>query len=274
MTRDTPTAQAYKDHKGYHVTYNCNEYNAKIEGTPYENDYQYFVPDSKHIEDLLVDTRCGINTVMPYLWVFEIGTTGKAHYHCYFFSTKSRNTVKKWMYEHCKATLQVSDPFDDKYNKHAKDGVYGVEIYLHKGKTNHMSSNDDLKVIPHKICSNLEYYGDINNETSRSYKIRKMYENIIQQMKKYTSEVRKISENNKLTEIQTILKDLSDKSILSGREIKDYLIDVHYMRPKYIYSENGFKRIFLKILREKNPKHYKEIIKQSMDSVLSNAFKL
>lgn len=252
------TTQSEKDFKSYHITYDENQYNDTID----------------HIEDILKDTKLGVNKIMPYLWVAEIGTTGKRHYHCYFFSSKSKNTVKKYMFVHTKEALKVSNPDDAKYAKHNKDGVKGVEIYLHKGCTNHMCKNDDLKVMPRKICQNNEYYGNIENDTSRSYKIRQMYQKTVEDLKKYAKECRKINEENKLTEYQTILKDLSKKTQMSPGEICDYLIDVHYMRPKYIYTENGFKRNFLKILREKNEFTYKEIMKDSMNAIMSNAFHL
>ena len=269
------TTQSERDFTPYHITYDCNEYNA-IKERPLGDDHRYWQwsADLKHIDKILDDKKIGLNKKMPYMWVLEIGTTGKYHYHCYFYSSKSKNTVKKYFFEHAKENLKVSDPDNLKYAKYGRDGVIGVEIYLHKGITNHMCKTDDLKVLPRKIIQNEDFYGDIKNETSRSYKIRKMYEKIIEDLKKYAKECRTINEENKLTEFQLILKDLEKKPTMEAHEIKSYMIDTHYMRPKYVYSENGFKRLFLKITREKNEKLYKQILKDSMNSIMSNAFKL
>lgn len=278
MSKDntsTPSSQSHKENHAYHVTYDCNEHNSVKEfADDWSGGKNYTVYGNGHINELFRDPKLGINKVMPYLWVYEIGTTGKEHYHCYFYSTKTRNTVKKYMFNHCKSQIKISDPFHDKYKVNNEDGVYGVEIYLHKGKKNHMCKNDDLKVMPSIISSNLEYYGDLKNKTSRSYKIRQKYEKIIKEMQNYSEQCRQISDERKLTEIQTILKDFEKSSTVTPAEIRNYLIDVHYMRPKYLYSENGFKRIFLKILKEKNPFQYKEIMRDRMLSICQNAFNL
>ena len=261
------TTQSERDYKPYHITYDFNEYNS-------HKRIQRMHANTSNIKDALEDKRLGINKKMPYLWVQEIGVTGKQHIHCYFFSSKSKNTVKKYFFEHSKQQMQVSNPNDAKYAKYDKDGVKGVEIYLLKGETNHMNKNDDLKVMPYIILANNEYYGHINIKTTRLYKIRDMYEKITQDLKKYAKECRTINEENKLTEFQLILKDLTDKRQMTAEEIKKYMIDVHYLRPKYVYSENGFKRLFLKILREKNEDLYKIILSNSMNNIIQNAFKL
>lgn len=264
------TTQSEREYKPYHITYDFNEYNSFLSN----NGTNVRHGSIKHIDDALNDKRLAINSKMPYLWVHEIGVTGKDHFHCYFFSSKSKNTIKKYLFEHTKEALKVSNPNDTKYAKYDKDGVKGVEIYLLKGQTNHMNKNDDLKVIPSIISLNKEYYGRIKNETSRSYKIRSIYEQIIEDLKKYAKECRSINEENKLTEFQLILKDLSEKQLMSPQDIQRYLRDIHYMRPKYVYSDNGFKRLFLKILREKNEYLYKQCMENSMISIVQNAFHL
>lgn len=262
------TTQSEKEFKAYHITYDFNHLNSKDDE-----------PDDKHIAEIMEDKHIGINHKMPYLWVAEKGRTGKLHYHCYFHSSKSKNTVKTHMFNHTKEALSVTNPADKKYAKYDKDGVKGVEIYLFKGYTNHLEKTDDITIHPKFVLFNETYYGDsgpclLDDVDTRAHKIRKMYEQLVTDLKKYNEHMRKISEENKLSEFQTILKDLEKKSLMTPDEIRSYLVNVHYMRPKYIFSEMSFKRIFCKILREKNEILYREYMNDRMKEIIRSSFNL
>lgn len=89
-------------------------------------------------------------------------------------------------------------------------------------------------------------------------------------MKNYKSEVSQISKENKLSEWQLVLKDLTDLAIDTEHQIKDYLAYTHYTREKYNYSENGFKNLYRKIMKHKNINKYKNYIRQLMDVQTQN----
>jgi len=200
----------------------------------------------------------------PYLFVKEIGVTGKLHYHGYFHSTFSKNTIKNKLQELLETPVYFSNPDNPKYLKYSQDGVLGVEIYLIKGVKNHMRGTDDLKMTPFIKWHNIEYYGPSINE-GRLQHIRNKYEKVVTSMKNYKSEVSKISKENKLSEWQLVLKDLTDLAIDTEHQIKDYLAYTHYTREKYNYSENGFKNLYRKIMKHKNINKYKNYIRQLMD---------
>lgn len=218
------------------------------------------------IEDL--DKKGIILKSQPYIFVQEIGITGKVHFHGYFHSKFCKNTVKKKFQEELGTQVYFTDPTHPKYLKYNRDGVLGVEIYLMKGETNHMKSTDDLEVTPSICMVNSEYYGDPLETGTRLHHIRKIYEKVIEDMKKYKSEVANISKEKKLTEWQLILKDIETHSLDTRSQIKDYLAFVHYSREKYNFSENGFKTLYRKIYKLKTPKDYSRYIRERMDEII------
>jgi len=241
--------------KSYHVTW---------DDLPTHDKYGLY-PDSS-IKDLMEhDIIC---ETQPYLFVDEIGITGKFHYHGYFHSKFSKNTVKKKFQQFLGTQVYFTDPTHPKYKKYERDGVLGVEIYLMKGKTNHMKSTDDLKVYPSIQIAKTSYYGDNIETATRLQHIRKIYEKVVEDMKKYKSEVANISKEKKLTEWQLILKDIETHTLDTRSQIKDYLSFVHYSREKYHFSENGFKNLFRKIFKFKNPEHYSRYIRERMDEII------
>lgn len=213
--------------------------------------------------EIIKKTLC-VQTSKPYLFVHEYGVTGKSHYHGYFTSQYSKNTVKNKIQEGLKTSVYFTNPEHPKYLKYSQDGVLGVEIYLVKGETNHMKPNDDLKVMPLIIWSNNSYYS-ILPEGGRMAHIRKVYENVITKMKNYKTEVSKISKEKTLTEWQLILKDLQEMAIDTDSQIKDYLAYTHYTREKYNFTENGFRNLYRKIKKNKNINNYKNYIRNIMD---------
>ncbi|AXH78769.1 MAG: hypothetical protein [Circular genetic element sp.] len=233
--------------KAWHITWDKSEDNS-----------------TEHTDHLLVNTTGIVNVNLPYLFIHEVGVTGKLHYHGYFSSQYSKNTIKKKLQEVLKKNVYFSNPDNPKYLKYDRDGVKGVEIYLLKGVTNHMRSTDDLKVIPFVIWQNIPYYGSTINE-GRMEHIRNVYEKVITSMKSYKSEVSKISKEKKMTEWQLVLKDIHDLCLDSAWCVKDYLAYTHYTRPEYNFSENGFKNLYRRILKEKDINHYKDYIRNIMD---------
>ncbi|AXH78560.1 MAG: hypothetical protein [Circular genetic element sp.] len=221
--------------------------------------------DEDHSDHLLVKKTSVVHEASPFLFVYEIGITGKLHYHAYFSSQFSKNTIKKKLHDILKKQVYFSDPGNPKYLKYEKDGVKGVEIYLMKGIKNHMRSSDDLEVVPFIIWRNETYYTD--SLEGRLAHIRSVYVKVITSMKSYKSEVAKISKEKKLTEWQLVLKDIKDLPFDSAWCIKDYLAYTHYCRPEYNFSENGFKNLYRKILKEKDLNHYKSYIRNIMDSM-------
>lgn len=217
-----------------------------------------------HNEHLLINKTGIVHTSSPYLFVYEVGVTGKYHYHGYFASQYSKNTIKKKVQEALATNVYFSNPDNPKYLKYNKDGALGVEIYLLKGVTNHMRSTDDLKVTPHVIWHNSKYYGPAILE-GRLQHIRNVYEKVITSMKQYKTEVSKISKEKKLTEWQLVLKDIKDLSLDTAWCVKDYLAYTHYTRPEYNFSENGFKNLYRRILKENDINHYKDYIRNIMD---------
>jgi len=220
--------------------------------------------DTTALDD--VKTSGIVHTQSPYLFVHEIGITGKKHYHGYFTSQFSKNTIKNKLQNILKVPVYFSDPANPKYLKYNQDGALGVEIYLLKGQTNHMRSNDDLKVTPLIVWHNKTYYGNTITE-ARLQHIRKIYEDVITSMKNYKAEVSSIQQEKKLTEWQLILKDLDELTIDTEQQIKDYLAYTHYCREKYHFTENGFKNIYRKIMKHKNLNKYKNYIRNLMDVV-------
>jgi hypothetical protein len=232
-----------KKTKSYHVTYDG--------------------PAVKWIED---DGNVVLN--LPYLVVEEQGATGKQHIHAYFHSQLSRNTLRSRITQECKTMVSFSDPESVKYQKYNKDGVKGVEIYLMKGKTNHMKANDDSKVLPLIKCLNKAYYGSVFEPGTRLDKIRRIYEKATLDMKNYKSTVAKITTERKKTELELCLKDLENCQGQTAQTVKDYLAYTHYMRKEYNFTENGYKNLFRKILKEKFPDIYKNQIRNRMDEII------
>lgn len=224
--------------------------------------------DKEEDDPSIKDIKALILTSQPYIFVRETGLTGKIHFHGYFFSDKCKNTVKKKLQELLKVPVYFTDPKHPKYLKYNRDGVLGVEIYLMKGETNHMKPNDDLKVTPYKLLWNTEYYGVDMEPGTKMHHIRKIYEKVIEDMKKYKSEVANISQEKKQTEWQLILKDIDNYSLDTRSQIKDYLAFVHFTREKYNFSENGFKTLFRKIYKLKMPKQYSRYIRERMDEII------
>lgn len=214
------------------------------------------------------DIKAMIVTSQPYLFVREIGITGKIHFHGYFFSDKCKNTVKKKMQELFKVPVYFTDPENPKYLKYKRDGVLGVEIYLMKGEKNHMKPNDDLKVTPFKLLWNTEYYGVDDEPGTKLHHIRKIYKKTIEDMKNYKSTVAKITKERKETEWQLILKDINNYCLDTRSQIKDYLAFVHYKREKYNFTENSAKSLFRKIFKLKQEQNYLRYIRERMDEII------
>ncbi len=234
--------------KAYHVTWD-----ESIEmGDPWEIG---LLKDSKLVAEGL-----------PYLFVHEIGVTGKDHFHGYFHSTFCKNTIKTKLQGLFKVNVYFSNPENPKYLKYNRDGVLGVEIYLLKGNLNHMKSNDDLKVLPSLVWLNKEYYG-LDIKQGRLAHIRGIYEKVITEMKNYKGTVAKITQERKKSELQLCLKDLEIGQGETPMCIRNYLAYTHYMRKEYNFTENGYKNLYRKILKEKFPNIYKDQIRQRMDEI-------
>jgi len=239
-----------KDSKSWHITYDISEeHKEKYDEESYKQKFTGLYEETK-----------------PYLLVFEIGKTGKWHHHFYFYSKLCKNSLKKKFEAITLEPVYFSDPDGQKYKKYDVDGVRGVEIYLHKGVTNHLDKNDDLKVIPCKVLYNKSYY---NRETSTgitwSCFCRKKYEMSIEKMKNWKQEVAKQTKERQQTEIQVILKDLENYPSYSRSEILDYLAYTHFVKPEYNFSEMRAKNLFWKILKEKSPNEYKNDMRQKLD---------
>jgi len=200
--------------KHYHITYDVD--NEENDGTL--------------VDEILDKIRPEPNP--QYLFVGEIGKTGKYHHHAIFWSKKCKNTLRNQIQEVVPSQVYFSNPSADKYRKYEVNGVKGVEIYLSKGKTNHMSKEDDIKV-------------------------RKQYEEQITKMKKYTAEVKKQSEEKKKTEWLGVLKDLEEKIQMTPEQIVEYLADTHYMKEEINFSEARAKWLYWKLLKLKCPWEYK-----------------
>jgi hypothetical protein len=239
-TAQEGTSRVSKTLKSYHITFDKT--------------------DGLQINTIMVDLDISMSS--PYLLVYELGVTGKEHYHMYFFSSRCKNTLKTKSQKLLKTEVYFSNPENIKYNKYNKDGVKGVEIYLLKGKTNHMKQNDDIGVTPSIILSNKAYYTE-----ARISFIRSIYENTIKGMKDYKKTVAKITTERKETEWQEILKEITLNPIYSPSDIKDYLAYQHYTKEKYNFSENGFKNLYRKILKKVDVNNYKNLIRNKMDLI-------
>jgi len=239
-----------KEYKAWHITYDLSE---EWDDTKLDN-----------FKGLYSDTR-------PYLLVKEEGKTGKLHHHFYFSSKYCKNSLKKKFEAVTLESVYFSDPDSQKYKKYDIDGVRGVEIYLHKGVTNHMSKNDDLHIAPVILLSNFFYYGRKNDERSGgetwSDFCREKYYQTIVKMKSWKQEVAKQTKERQQTEIQVILKDLENYPSYSRSEILDYLAYTHFVKPEYNFSEMRAKSLFWKILKEKSPNEYKNDMRQKLDRI-------
>lgn len=243
--------------KNYHITYDKNDH--------FEDDGQY-VQNTTSVPEL-IETSGLIDLTKPYLMVYEVGVTGKEHYHMFFHSTKCKNTLKNKLQDICRTAVYFSNPSNPKYLKYKQDGVLGVEIYLFKGETNHMKMNDDLQVLPSVIIVNREYYGNEEDTSSRLAFIRSKYQEQIEKMLKYKKEVAHITAERKKTEWEEILKDISVNPLHSASDIKEYLCYQHYTKEKYNFSENGAKNLFRKILKKIDINQYKNLIMNKMDLI-------
>lgn len=242
-----------KEAKAWHITYDVDEEN-------YNEDLY-----KQKFTGLYVETK-------PYYLVFEIGKTGKWHHHFYFYSKLCKNNLKKKFEAITLEPVYFSDPDSLKYTKYDADGVKGVEIYLHKGVTNHMSKNDDLDVTPCAILYNKAYYdrkteGHYGKGETWSQFCRNKYEASVTSMKEWKQEVAKQTKERQQTEIQVILKDLQNYPSYSRSEILDYLAYTHFVKPEYTFSETRAKSLFWKILKEKSPNEYKNDMRQKLDRI-------
>jgi len=247
-----------KKMKSYHITFD------DWKGT--FNGHQHVDTAISKILKIVKDNDT-IASSMPYLVVYEIGVTGKEHYHMYFHSQKCKNTLKKRLEKEIRTAVYFSDPSNPKYLKYETDGVLGVEIYLMKGKTNHMKSIDDLKVTPSVILANRAYYGHEEDSSSRLTFIRNKYEEQIDKMKKYKKEVAHITTERKKTEWEEILKDISVNPLHTTSDIKDYLSYQHYTKEKFNFTENGARNLYRKILKKIDINQYKNLVRNKLDLI-------
>ena len=148
--------------------------------------------------------------------------------HFYFHSRRCKNTVKKYLEQWGMTNLLFSDSLNKKYAKYNSTGtigpMLGVEIYLLKGVTNHMSPDDDLKVLPNILLHSPQY--------TPEYKavIRSCYQDIVVKLRSYKKEIKKINDDRKKRERECIMEDLKFQITMPIENIRDY-VKKHYAKP-------------------------------------------
>lgn len=202
-----------------------------------------------------------IDQKQPYFVNNEIGTTNVGilygdhnndkqgeHWHLFFYSTKSINTVKKMLTDKGFLNLKYSNPNNEKYDKYKilKDSEPCI-IYLSKGVTNHMKTTDDLEVQPIVRLTNLT--------TEERLVYRKEYERIILEMKKKTSDFKKNIKDKKISDTKKIVQYMEGKE---PEEILESMPDFFLENIEIHDSNFKYEQYFILCLRNLHPQIYKK----------------
>lgn len=201
-----------------------------------------------------------IDTKMPYLFVKEIGKNGGAeHHHLYFYSPKSLNTVKKYLLECNFINLKHSNPCNPKYDKFNNHRGYkdlagyenlGCIIYLLKGKTNHLTCKDDLKIFPEISIDNIE---DITSA-------RDLYEEVIKEMREKRDILiqEKVDNKEKKSEIELFRFFEYIENCSCHHDLPDYIGSFFLANSDIVHSEHKGFSFYKAALKKLYPQVYKE----------------
>lgn len=227
----------------------------------------YFVTSPSPWKDTnptkLQDLSC-IDQSQPILVVQELGKEDNEHTHMFFKSTKSRNTLDKYLRTIGFLANKFSSPDSAKYTKYSDDEhpYKGCFTYLSKGLTNHMLMSDNKEVEP-QIG-----YTNIPEEKLLIY--RQFYLEALNNLKEKKSSIENYRKSQKAVEWEKVLKDISRLNIYDSQTTIKYLID-YFAEADNHYTRHSFLRLYQKILKHVNIEQFKELILQEIsNSVLFN----
>lgn len=222
----------------------------------------YFVTSPSPWKDTKPDelaTLACVDKEKPILAIQELGKSDNEHSHLFFFSSKSRNTVDKYLKTIGYLCNKFTSPDAAKYAKYSSsDEPYkGCYTYLMKGLSNHLLMSDDSTVEPQIGYTNL-CKGKL--ETYREF-----YLSALKQLKDKKSDIENYRKSSKKEEWENILKDISEKNIYDSQTVINYLID-YFSLPEHNYNRHTFLRLYQRILKHVNIEQFKQLILQEISN--------
>lgn len=190
-----------------------------------------------------------INQKLPYFVNNEYGSKDQQeHWHLFFYSTRSINTVKKMLTKIGFLNLKYSDPQNPKYNKYKilKD-IEPCIIYLSKGSNNHMKTTDSEDNKPIVRLTNL------TDEDRLVY--REEYLKIIRDMKEKASDFKKKIKDKKISDTKKIVEYMRGKE---PDEILESMPDFFLENIEIHDSNFKYEQYFILCLRNLHPQVYRK----------------
>lgn len=229
--KELPTTWSQKDESSrpYHFVSTCN--------------FNYI--SDKKLKGIIHE----INPNKPYFINNEYGSVDKQeHWHLFFYSSKSINTIRKKLTDLGFLNLKYSDPNKKKYDKYkvSKD-IEPCIIYLSKGSTNHMKTIDDENVAPIVRLTNLTLISRL------AYRLR--YLTILRNMKEKSKDFKENVKEKNESDTRQMLAYMQGKS---PEEIIQALPQFFLENLTIAESEFKYTSYFITCLKKYHPEHYKD----------------